>query len=380
MLKQITFRNYKAFEGEEILEIRPITLLIGKNSSGKSSLCKLLPLLANATSGDIDTPLLLNNGNISLGSRFEDLFHNNLTTGLALGVSFDNNISISATYAMSNGNLFIYEYSASNGKEINTRKYTSAIQSSSQNFKGLINESVFKTLEIPFNNIKFSLDYLGPIRIEANRTIAFEGYNKIDNVGIKGENTYKLLLNSFLRKDGLFDAVSEWMDKNLEGQKLALSETASGIYSLYIERRNTKVNIADVGFGLSQVLPIITQSFLKGGSDIAVIEQPVLHLHPAAHANVAYRLAEASKNNNTKYIIESHSENFLLGLRKMVSDRNCNFGPEDLMIYFVDIDEETGSAYLRKITIDENGDLSEWPTGVFSESFELLSDIKNNQK
>lgn len=45
MLKQIYFRNYKAFREEECLEIRPLTIIIGKNSSGKSSLCKLLPLL-----------------------------------------------------------------------------------------------------------------------------------------------------------------------------------------------------------------------------------------------------------------------------------------------------------------------------------------------
>lgn len=380
MLKQITFKNYKAFEGEEVLEIRPITLLIGKNSSGKSSLCKLLPLLANATSGSIDSPLLLNNGNISLGSRFEDLFHNNQMTGLALGLLFDNNISLSATYALSNGNLFIYEYSLGNGQELKTERYTSAEQSSAQHFKGLINDSTFEHLHISNNDVKFNVDYLGPMRIEANRTIAFEGYDKIEKVGIKGENTYKLLLNSFLKKDGLFHAVSEWMSQHLEGQKLTLSETAPGIFSLYIERRDVKVNIADVGFGLSQVLPIITQSFLKGENDIAVIEQPVLHLHPAAHANVAYRLAEASKTNNKKYIIESHSENFLLGLRKIVSAGNGHFGPEDVIIYFIDNDEETGSAYLRKITIDEKGNLSEWPTGVFSESFELLSDIMNNQK
>ena len=80
MISKIEIKNYKAFDNEvNTLELRPITLLIGKNSSGKTSLCKLLPLLENATSGELDTPLLLKNNDITLGSRFEDLFHNGST-------------------------------------------------------------------------------------------------------------------------------------------------------------------------------------------------------------------------------------------------------------------------------------------------------------
>ncbi|WP_304246162.1 DUF3696 domain-containing protein [Parabacteroides gordonii] len=378
MLSQITIKNYKAFKESEILELRPITLLIGKNSSGKSSLCKLLPLLENATSGTIDTPLLLNNFHISLGSRFEDLFHNNITTDLQLGVVYDNGIKLSATYVMSEGNLMVYQYEAANGGQMKRESYTSEKMSLEQHFKGLVNERVFKELGINVNVLKFHVDYVGPMRVEASRTLAFEGYSSPETVGLKGENTYKILLNSYLQKDGLFAIVSDWMTKNMEGQKLNIAQTAPGVYSMYIERKGANVNIADVGFGLSQVLPIITQSYMTKGSDIAVIEQPVLHLHPAVHANVAYRLLETAKETGKKYLIESHSENFLLGLRKMVSDPSMDCNPEDVIIYFVDNDEE--GAYLSSIEIDTNGELSSWPVGIFSESFDLMSDIMNNRK
>ncbi len=378
MLNQITIKNYKAFQGEETLELRPITLLIGKNSSGKSSLCKLLPLLENATSGAIDTPLLLKNFQISLGSRFEDLFHNNITTDLRLGVAYDNGIKLSATYVMSEGNLMVYQYQAENCERAVTESYASEKMSLEQHFKGFVNERIFRDLDIEKSALRFHVDYLGPMRMEASRTLIFEGYSSPETVGLKGENTYKILLNSYLQKDGLFATVSEWMAQNMEGQRLNIAQTSPGVYSMYIERKGASVNIADVGFGLSQVLPVITQSYMTKGSDIAVVEQPVLHLHPAIHAPVAYRLLQTAKETGKKYLIESHSENFLLGLRKMVSDPSTDFGPQDVIIYFVDNDEE--GAYLSPIEIDANGELSFWPVGVYGESFDLMSDIMKNRR
>lgn len=138
MLKQIYFRNYKAFREEECLEIRPLTIIIGKNSSGKSSLCKLLPLFENATSGNMDSVLLLKNQGISLGSRYEDLFYRNITTDLKLGLQYDNGIEISATYLMNEGTILVYEYNAKCGNETEELRFTSE-QSKAETFQGLIN-------------------------------------------------------------------------------------------------------------------------------------------------------------------------------------------------------------------------------------------------
>lgn len=55
-LKQIRLKNYKPFKTEQILDIRPVTVIIGKNSSGKSSIMKLLPLFQSATSGNMTAP------------------------------------------------------------------------------------------------------------------------------------------------------------------------------------------------------------------------------------------------------------------------------------------------------------------------------------
>lgn len=379
MISKIEIKNYKAFGNEvNTLELRPVTLLIGKNSSGKSSLCKLLPMLENATSGNLDSPLMLKNFGISLGSRFEDLFHNGSTSDLDFKVYYEDGVVVGASYLMLDGKLMVYQYYAGDGaKEHGFPMYEKTI-SEKATFNGLINHSVLHQLNLNPNRFKFKVDYLGPMRIESNRIIEFEGFGKVDAVGLNGENTYGILLNSYLQEDGLFEEVSKWMKDNMEGQELAFKKTAPGTYALMVMRDGAEVNIADVGFGLGQVLPIITQSFLQKGGDVVVIEQPVLHLHPAAHANVAYRIAESAKSTGRKYLIETHSENFLLGLRKLVSDPVSEFNPEDVIVYYVNHDGE--SAYLEEITIDENGELSSWPTGVFSESFDLMAEIMNNKK
>jgi predicted ATPase len=133
------------------------------------------------------------------------------------------------------------------------------------------------------------------------------------------------------------------------------------------------VNIADEGMGMGQILPIVIRCIHAVKDSIVVVEQPELHLHPAAHEAIAKLFATTSKQNGQRYIVETHSENILLGIRDAVVDQNIDFSADDVVIYFVDEDEE--GAYLREITIDANGRLSSWPEGVFNESYELLNRI-----
>lgn len=131
--------------------------------------------------------------------------------------------------------------------------------------------------------------------------------------------------------------------------------------------------------GVNQVLPIIVRACEQDRDKVVAIEQPVLHVHPAGQASVARLLAQTSRQFGRKYVVESHSENFLLGLREAVVDPEVEFSADDVMIYFID-DDATDGAYLRPITIGENGDLSDWPRGVYSESYEILKSIKEKSE
>ena len=110
-VKSISLRNYKAFGDARVtIEIKPVTLFIGKNSSGKSSLLKLISIMSDLTSGYLDGPMILDNEYISLGARYEDVFHNNQTSGLSLGIEYENGMKVDVSYYVDKGDLFIYKY------------------------------------------------------------------------------------------------------------------------------------------------------------------------------------------------------------------------------------------------------------------------------
>lgn len=377
-INKISFKNYKAFGDQqaEIL-IKPITLFIGKNSSGKSSILKLISIISTLTEENILSPMILVNRDVSLGGRYEDLFHNNQLSDLSVGIEYENGIKINISYYINKGILYVYKYSIENpsGNKIDeTCSPESLIQDAAY-------ADALSFLKLNKHDFVFSTAYIGPLRVQPNRNIQISSDHSIVNVGSHGDNAYSLLLQSYLSESRLlFNNVSSWLGDNMDGQAINFERNSpsSGTYSLYVNHGSAKVNISDVGQGVAQVLPIITQSFIEDKPDIILIEQPALHLHPSAHASVAYRLADMVVKSNQKCIIETHSENILLAIRNLIADKSSALNPDDVIIYFVDsIDEE---AFLQEITIDEYGQLSTWPEGVFSESFDLLAQIMSHRK
>lgn len=97
MLERIEFSGYKAFRDLANLVIRPVTLIIGKNSSGKSSVLKLFPLLEQMLSGSLNYPLILSPKGISLGAEYNDLFYNQVTSDLKINLHYTNEVIIYRT-------------------------------------------------------------------------------------------------------------------------------------------------------------------------------------------------------------------------------------------------------------------------------------------
>ena len=131
-----------------------------------------------------------------------------------------------------------------------------------------------------------------------------------------------------------------------------------------------------MGQGIGQVLPLILSSYMENHADLTIIEQPALHIHPAAHQSVAVRIADSAKEMRRNFIIETHSYNFILAIRDMVADPSNQLAPDDVVIYSVEQDDD--ESWLKRITINESGELSDWPEGVFTESYELLKSIKSH--
>jgi len=147
------------------------------------------------------------------------------------------------------------------------------------------------------------------------------------------------------------------------------------------------VNLRDAGVGLSQVLPVVVQHELDraagrtGGLDI--VEQPELHLHPGVHGDVADLYIEAALRGSARFLIETHSENFLLRIRRRIAEgRNAegtHLRPEDVAIYWVN-DDPQARPRVQRIGLDEHGGVDHWPTGVFTEDLDEVRAIRAAQR
>ena len=139
MLREIRVKGYKAFRDLTSIEIKPITLIIGKNSSGKSSLLKLLPMLENMLSGNIDYPLLMTNKGISMGAEYEDLFYKRGTSGLGLGLHYSDEVKIGASYFTNAGAIALEKYSVFHGEQEGHK----LLQDDKSSIHGLIEKDMF---------------------------------------------------------------------------------------------------------------------------------------------------------------------------------------------------------------------------------------------
>lgn len=369
MITKIKFKNYKAFPDFEELELRPITLIIGKNSSGKSSILKLIALLTSMVNENYWLPSLKVN-DIVLGGSYQDLFHNGSMADLNLEVELNNGLTISLNYYVDYPSIKIYSYTCQkNGVILCQVRKDSRDDNLEEQLSDFLSENEMG------DNDSSILNYIGPIRRMAPENIRFHGFSKGYSINYDGAGVYDILLNSFIKGDGCFNKVSSWMNQHLEGQKLSFSNPSnnSGNYTLWVKRKGTEVNIAEVGQGVAQVLPIVTLATIAAPNSINIIEQPELHLHPAAHANVAELIGRSATEHHNVFIVESHSKNLLLGFQKMIVNKEISFTPDDIAIYYV-MDTEEGSV-LKRINVDEKGEFDDWPLGVFSESFELTKEI-----
>ena len=134
---------------------------------------------------------------------------------------------------------------------------------------------------------------------------------------------------------------------------------------IQVRKGGTEVLLTDVGFGVSQVLPVITLlQYVPEGSTV-ILEQPEIHLHPLAQANLADAIVNAAQHRNVQVILESHSEHLLLRLQRRVAEGAIS--SDDLRLYFCDAPD--GVSVLNPLELDLLGTIANWPTHFMGDSF-----------
>src|SRR5439155_3144649 len=113
-----------------------------------------------------------------------------------------------------------------------------------------------------------------------------------------------------------------------------------------------RVNIADVGIGVSQVLPVATALLVARPGQLVYIEQPELHLHPRAQVELARSLANAA-NRGVRVVAETHSSLVLLGVQSLVAEGVLP--PEKVKLHWFQRNKKDGATEIRSADLDETG-------------------------
>ncbi len=237
----------------------------------------------------------------------------------------------------------------------------------------------------PFPQFLESLVSLGPLQSQPERYYTFSG-DTTDYVGQSGEYLPSILF----QRPELVEQINEDLKRlkvkyQLKVSKLQYEEdpSPSNVFSLRLidkpvdEKRDEKneidVSLRDVGFGISQVLPIIVQSRLSENKTL-LIEQPEIHLHPAHQAELGDMFIRSAKERGNTLLLETHSEHLILRILRRIRETNDNelpegfphIRPKDVAVLYVQQGEN--GAQVIEIPVTEDGDFAEkWPRGFFTE-------------
>jgi len=234
-----------------------------------------------------------------------------------------------------------------------------------------------------------SISYLGPLRNPPKRTYQWSG-DTPEGVGQLGENTIAAILAA--QNEGRMlnrgpkrprqpftEFIANWLKDLGVIHSFVVKPVAEGRkeYEVLVKThaKAPEVKITDVGFGVSQVLPVLVQAFYCPPNSTVWMEQPEIHLHPQVQAELAdvfisaTRAREASGPRNVQLIIESHSEHFLNRLQRRIAEGEIT--PDDVAIYFC---KKTGSATeLEPLELNMFGDIENWPENFLGDEMADLT-------
>jgi AAA domain, putative AbiEii toxin, Type IV TA system/Protein of unknown function (DUF3696) len=243
-------------------------------------------------------------------------------------------------------------------------------------------------LSLALERLLTSLAYVGPLREYPHRTYLWGG-ERPSSVGVRGEQAIEALLTARAedRKIGRgvgrgrryvrFETrIAEWLKEMGLIESFAVRQIARNRKEYEVRVRRSpgapEVLLPDVGFGVSQVLPVLVQCYFAPEDSVIVFEQPEIHLHPRVQASLADVFIDAAKERGVQIIVESHSEHLLRRLQRRVAEAE-NVTNEDIALYFVETRAGTPWSALHELEIDLFGNIANWPEGFFGDELGELA-------
>lgn len=386
-INRIEFRGYKAFNGSDVnsqfqaFDLAPLTLVFGKNNSGKSAVVRLPRLILGGLECNDGRVLPSEVRGLSFGTNFLELVHGGAfftrpsfhVVGEHDRRQLDLNVTLFSRDAFAADEPpQVWSYDMKKPRAISTT--SPALGGDAPRFLGLLPEGdEWDKWRKAAKTVLDRMVHIGPTRAKILPAYSNDAFSAF---GLDGAGAPQAL-----RVDGeLADLVADWYETNMDGWRLMLKRDSESFSVRLSKSRTLSTNLSQAGEGLQQVLPVVAHQFWRqrtaGGPFLDVIEQPELHLHAAAQAPLADLFVATALGRRGQLLVETNSEPILLRIQRRVAEGGID--PSLVAIYFVEM-SELGSQ-LRKIDLHEDGELEWWPEGVFEEDFTEVAAIRRAQR
>ena len=426
MITRLRAENFKSWKDTGDLRLGRLTGLFGTNSSGKTSILQILPLLKQ-TAEFPDRNRVLYTGNrespVYLGTLPEIIHGHQADTGFRLSVTWageellvdivnpifgdgfyplpEITFQTSIIWRAERPTVDFFEYTLSgerlgmrrtvgpddiyelthNGKMLEQSKLEGpegawllpppikcyGFPSETQNY---FSDLTFApALQLAFENFLAKYTTSGQFGSYPQRVYEWGGEKPVDT-GWDGDQAVAGLLAS-----KAVEQVAKWLKQMglIYSFRLNAVGEARTLYQCHVKitPTATEVLLPDVGFGVSQILPVLANCATLPEDSTLLLEQPEIHLHPFAQAALADVLIDAIKNRNLQIIVESHSEHLLRRIQRRIAREVLD--PDDTTLYFCHL--EDGTSAIEKLDVDTYGNIRNWPTNFFGDEMGELADM-----
>jgi predicted ATPase len=365
MLSSLTLKNFKPFENQSF-SLKPLTLLTGLNSTGKSSVLQSLLLLRQSSQQDelLDrVGLVLNGDLVSIGTGQDALFKRAKEDVITLKVGMNNDIKGTWTFDCDRQSdiMRISTLSIADGSVYNSGLFN-------DNFHYLKAERV-----APRNYFQMS-----DFKVRQHQQIGSQGEFTTHFLSI---NEYKKIPHSQLshpsaQSDILKSQVEAWLGEISPGTRVDI-ELHSGMDVVnlqYSYEDNNSYRSTNVGFGITYTLPIIVAILSASSDTLILLENPEAHLHPRGQSKMGELIALAASC-GIQIILETHSDHVLNGIRKAVKYKKLE--ADKVQINYFERYLKKGQPTTEIITprIYQSGGIDRWPDGFFDQAEKDLMDL-----
>ena len=161
-------------------------------------------------------------------------------------------------------------------------------------------------------------------------------------------------MEKFARRAGVFDEIRV----RFTGDELGSDPFQVQVRMRSGSDRGQWRNLVDVGYGVSQILPVILELSRSVESPVLLLQQPEVHLHPSAQAGLGSVLCDVAATKR-QILVETHSDHLIDRVRMDVRDGECGLNPEDVSILY--FERSAKDVRIHSIRIDEGGNIIDQP-------------------